>query len=130
MKWFLVAILATRMEAWELGSGELAQQQCRHIIQAFERRETVVLPKRLVDMIELDVVATLSCVDGDTVMEIAAGRFGPRGRLETGEAGALNRPLPRIPYPTPLPPETVFRTPRIGEEPIDKGTAPLIRKQF
>lgn len=117
MKWFIVALLATRMEAFEMGTGDEAYTRCRGTLAAFEKQETVVLPKRLVDMLELDVVVALTCIDGETVVGLMAGTWGktPTTRED------LDRPLPRLPSPPPAgvqgTPDVVFRMPQIGAEP-------------
>lgn len=112
MKWFIVALLATRMEAFEVGTGEAAHIKCRNTLHSFEKQERVALPKRLAEMLDLDVVEALTCIDGDTVTGLMSGKWGrvPVTRED------INKSLPKLLSPPPAKaqgtPDIVFRTPQ------------------
>lgn len=116
--WWLVAFLFTRVEAFSqesmVGCHELlarmdAATQVSSASSTTHRARTTELlaplPLRLREMIELDVVVAVTCIDGETLAEMTGAKAVQRGysRLPTtpyrdGDR-ELARPLPRLPAP-------------------------------
>jgi hypothetical protein len=72
MKWWLVAVFLTRMDAY----GTESMEQCHAILQSAERSELRLLPAQLSDNLLVEGAVDLTCLDNETMMQLANGTFG------------------------------------------------------
>lgn len=120
--WWLVVFLATRIEAF----GTESMISCHDMMAVVDNGSTTgleVLPQRLRQMLELDVVQAVTCLDGLTMVEMMspdAPRLGygksPVIPHRDGQHAPRLRPLPT---PTPQPPRW-----------MEENTTPLVQIPF
>lgn len=122
MKWWLVAILMTRFEAFDIGAhGDHALEKCDQIAQRIERNDFSDAPPRLKVMLDLNVVLAITCIDDETVAQFARGNFG-RHPLETPPDSDTNSVPETLPWEKPREPDWKGS----GERGVD-GDGPRLR---
>lgn len=121
--WWLTAFLFTRVEAF----GTESMVACHEMLARVDRSISVSapgpadtrmlagLPTRLVQMIELDVVMAVTCIDNDTLMEMTGASSARKGYGNSPVTPY--RDAERAPDTKRLPPSPSLPTPTLPRLP-------------